>query len=66
MSTNPLKLFENLLELEKSTRRIYDELLKKLSNEDIKYIITSISELDERHMKLVEEAITILQKNYPK
>jgi|GEM_PF-5430643 len=49
--TSPLKLFENLLELEKSTRRIYDELLKMISDEDIKYIVTSI-----------EEAISILQK----
>lgn len=66
MSTSTLKLFENFLELEKSSIRIYDELLKKLSNEDIKYIISSIKESDDRHTKLLEEAMSILQKNYQK
>ncbi len=62
MSSSLIEVYQDLAEVEKEMRLMYGELLEKLSNEEVKNVIAVIAATEERHRKLMEEALSILKR----
>ncbi len=61
-SSSLVKPFKELLELENSMRLTYGELLEKLSDDEVRDVITAIAADEELHKRLAEEALSILRQ----
>jgi|Deesub1362B_J571_1020462.scaffolds.fasta_scaffold00259_23 rubrerythrin len=52
----------NLADIEKNAREVYRELFNELEDEELKNFISELIESEERHKKLVEEAIKLIEE----
>jgi len=61
MDTDTIKKqFVEILELEKNARDIYTDILKNMTNPNVRKVIKSIKDDEMRHIELAERAISIL------
>lgn len=56
-------LFQNVDEIEESTRLDYEELYDLLDDKELKDRIKFIIDVEERHRQLIEEGLALLKKD---
>ncbi|WP_457555170.1 hypothetical protein [Candidatus Pyrohabitans sp.] len=63
MSSNDviLGVLKNLAEIEKNARDVYEELYGELEDEGLKGLIGELIKSEERHRRLVEEAMKLVK-----
>ncbi len=63
MSSNDviLGVLKNLAEIEKNARDVYEELYGELEDEGLKGLIGELIKSEERHRRLVEEAMKLVE-----
>ena len=58
-----IRSFENLLDIEISARNVYEELLEKLTDVELRDFTKQLVEAEKRHKVLVEEALDLISKD---
>jgi rubrerythrin len=56
-----LGVLQNLAEIEKNARDVYRELYEELEDEELKRFIGELIKSEERHKRLVEEALRLVR-----
>ncbi|NOZ59841.1 MAG: hypothetical protein GXO66_09765 [Euryarchaeota archaeon] len=56
-----LGVLQNLAEIEKNARDVYQELFDELEDEELKRFIGELIKSEERHRRLVEEAMELVR-----
>ncbi len=58
-----IRSFENLLDIEISARNVYEELLEKLTDVELRDFTKRLVKAEKRHKVLVEEALDLISKD---
>ena len=53
---------QNLLDIERSAKEVYRELYEELEDEELKEFIRELMKSEERHQRLVNEALRLLKE----
>ena len=65
MNTDVLRSqFEEIYELEKNARDIYDRILSATKDPEVRSVVKSIKDDEIRHMRLAKRAISILGSEF--
>jgi rubrerythrin len=58
-----IRSFEDLEDIENTARHVYEELLEKLTDRELRDFTAGLIEAEKHHKKLVEEALELIQRD---